>query len=128
VRVRRRGFTLIEIMAVVVIIGLIATAAGLGVNRQTIVARQERARVDLSTIVNATDLFRLQRGRLPHDLQELVEDQHGTLRETPVDPWGRAYHLEVTGSRYEVSCLGADGLAGGEGEDADLRASSPGKR
>lgn len=122
-RVRRRGFTLIEVMAVVVIIGLIATAAGLEVNRQMIRARQERARVDLSTIVNAADLFRMERGRTPRDLQELDE----LLREPAIDPWSRPYLLEGTGSKVDVSCLGADGVAGGEGEDEDLRAASRGK-
>ena len=124
----RRGFTLIEIMAVVVIIGLIATAAGLEVNRQMIKARQERARVDLSTIVNAVDLYRLQRGRLPRDLQDLLDAQHGTLRAEPVDPWGRAYVLEVAAGKIDVTCFGADGLAGGEGEDEDLTVSSAPRR
>jgi general secretion pathway protein G len=125
-RARRRGFTLIEIMAVVVIIGLIATMAGIEVTRQMGIARQERAKVDLSTIVNAADLFRMQRGRLPHDLQELVDE--GALKDLPVDPWGRPYVLEVTGSTLDVTCPGADGVAGGEGEDADLRASSRRKK
>jgi len=67
--------------------------------------------------------YRSRRGRLPERLSDLVP---GWLSETPIDPWGNplAYRTTRKGRGYELTCLGADGMPGGTGEDADLHVSN----
>jgi general secretion pathway protein G len=108
-------------MAVVVIIGLLATAVGLGVEQHMRDARRTRVEADMRTILDAVRLFHLKQGRRCRDLDELVAQ--GNLEAPPVDPWGNAYSLEEggEGGRPVVVCLGADGAPGGAGDEADLR-------
>ncbi|MEO1237598.1 MAG: type II secretion system protein GspG [Planctomycetota bacterium] len=115
----RGGFTFIEIMVVVVIIGLLAGAVALRVTGNVAQARQNRAKSDIATIVTAIETYRLNTARLPTNAQGLsvLPIDRG------VDPWGRAYQYNVpgpAGEEFEVVSYGADGRPGGEDEDADV--------
>lgn len=93
-----------------------------------IIIRTNRTKVahDLRRIVEAAKLIQVSTGTLPGSLQELVnpKDQDGHelagLEETPLDPWNHPYLYEVRDGSPVAICLGRNGQAGGEGEDADL--------
>ena len=119
----RDGFTLIELMAVVAIIGLLAGMVGVYVDQRVSDARRERVRVDMLKIVEASRLHRLERGRAPRDMSELCTGARRYLDEEPLDPWDHPYLLEVGPEKVEVTSYGADGAPGGVHDDADLRSS-----
>jgi len=115
---QRRGFSLIEIMVVIVILGLLATAVVLTVDGYLDKAKQNRARSDIATIVSAIDLYKLNSGRLP----TMDEGLDKLTIKNKLDPWGRRYEYRVPGTLepYEVYTLGADGVEGGTGINADI--------
>lgn len=125
----QRGMTLIEIMVVVIIIGLIGTAVAVNVFGNLAEAKVRTARTDVAKIAEAVDTYKVLRGRYPSTeeglgllVQEkiLKPNKNGKL----VDPWEREYIYlspgQVHADAYDVKSLGADGAAGGEGENADL--------
>ena len=133
---RARGFTLIEILVVIVILGILA---GLIVPR--IMDRPDQARVvaakaDIAAIMNALKLYRLDNGTYPsadQGLQALVKKPErgevprnwkpgGYLERLPKDPWGTEYQYLNPGlsGEIDVASLGADGKPGGEGTAADI--------
>ena len=115
------GFSLIEIMVVVVIIGILAGAVALQVTDYTRDARKSRARSDISVIVKALDTYRMKHGRYPNNSEGL--DPLSLKQSSQVDPWGNPYHYNKPGQRdapYEVMTLGADAREGGEGVNADI--------
>ncbi len=117
-RHRDSGFSFIEIMVVVVIIGLLAGAVAIKVSDYVDKARLNRAKSDIATIVNAIESYYADQGSYPSN-----EDG---LEVLPVkktnDPWGRPYQYNQPGRSepYEVICYGADGREGGQGADADV--------
>ena len=131
-----RGFTLIEIMVVVVIIAILGALVGPRLLGRTDEARVVAARQDIATIMQALKLYRLDNHRYPtteQGLRALVErptsgpaapgwKEGGYLDRMPVDPWGNAYQYLNPGVRGEIDVfsLGADGQPGGEGGDADI--------
>lgn len=135
---QQRGFTLIEIMVVVVIIGIL-----IGLVAPQILGRVDEARVtaahsDISTLEQALEMYRLDNGRYPttdQGLEALIErpssppeprhwsrDGYLKTRRLPVDPWGNPYlYLSSDdGYRFELYSLGADGREGGEDYNADI--------
>jgi general secretion pathway protein G len=133
----QRGFTLIEIMVVVVIIGLLAAIIGPELLGRVDDATVTRVRTDISGIQAGLDLYRLDNHRYPNTedgLEALVRDPgdaaapnwspRGYLsrRQVPVDPWGNPYQYAYPGQRgeFDLYSLGADGEPGGEGLDADI--------
>jgi general secretion pathway protein G len=116
-----RGFTLIELMVVIVILGLLVTIVA--PNFQGILggAKMDIARSQMANLEKTVDIFRLQKGRLPDTLDELVSA--GLMESVPTDPWGGNYQYSRTDKkRYELTCLGADGVEGGtEEEDMDIK-------
>lgn len=129
-RCSRRGFTLIEVMVVISIIGLLATIVSISVSDSDYQARVSRAKADFHSIQQASNLFKLEHGRHARDLQELVSPPPGKtgapeqfLPGFPKDPWGTPYAYERTGRNLEITSFGADGAPGGRDEDRDLLAS-----
>jgi general secretion pathway protein G len=135
-RARARGFTLIEIMVVVVIMGILAALVVPKLMGRTDDARIMAARQDISTLMQSLKLYRLDNQRYPtteQGLQALVSKptggpaangwkQGGYIDKLPKDPWGNPYQYLSPGLRGEVDVfsLGADGQPGGTGNDADI--------
>ena len=133
-RRKRAGFTLVELMVVIVIIGLLATVVAINVLPSQDRAMVGKARADISTLEQAIETYRLDNLDFPTDLQALVAApaglanpdryrQGGYIRRLPEDPWGNPYGYRrpsAHGGQFDVFSLGADGKEGGEGNDADL--------
>ena len=114
---RRDGFTLIEIMVVIAILGLLATLIVPSVMDSDARARQSKADVDLHSIADAVRMYWLDNHRLPTWTELVTPDAQGHPRLEDVrDPWDHAYVLGpgVSASTLEVRCLGPDGVQGTE--------------
>ena len=132
----QRGFTLIEIMVVVVILGILAVLVVPNIMGRPDEARIVAAKQDISAIMQALKLYRLDNSRYPTANQGLAAlvnkptidpvprnwKAGGYLSKVPVDPWGKPYQFRNPGKHGEIDVfsLGADGLPGGEGIDADI--------
>jgi len=135
-KTRNRGFTLIEIMVVVVILGILAALIIPNIMDRPDQARIAKAKQDIRALDTALSLYRMDNYRYPtteQGLQALVEKpstppvppnykQGGYLKRMPKDPWGNDYIYLSPGSHgeYDLSSLGADGQPGGEGVNADI--------
>ena len=133
-RVNEQGFTLLEIMVVVVIIGLLVAAVAPQFIRQIDTAEINRAKQDLRSIETSLQLYRLDNFRYPstsEGLDALVTNPGENvapnwkpyLREIPLDPWQQPYHYASPGQRggeFDVFTYGADRQEGGEGVNADI--------
>ncbi len=132
-RRNRAGFTLIELMIVVVILGLLATMVMPKVLSKPEQARRTKAKVDIRSIQSALGLFKTDTGRFPstsEGLQALVTnpgidgyDRDGYLERVPTDPWGRRYVYISPGIHskdYDLESYGKDGEDGGIDDDADI--------
>jgi general secretion pathway protein G len=134
IRLRRAGgFTLIEIMVVVVIIGLLAAIVAPNVVRQLGKASVNRAKADITTIRTAMTEFYSEHYRYPTEEEGLKilagrSDDPGKsdlpkyIERVPRDPWSADYLYKIPGNHgdYDVYSLGADGKEGGEGVNADI--------
>lgn len=129
------GFTLVELMVVIVIVGLLATVVAFNVIPMGDKARVEKAKSDISTIEQALEMYRLQNLHYPttaEGLQALVSppasanagsyQPGGYIKKLPNDPWGNPYRYASPGQhgQADVWSNGADGKPGGEGVDADI--------
>jgi general secretion pathway protein G len=118
-RRRAGGFSFIEVMVVVVIIGLLAAAVTLKVVGYMDTAKVNRARSDLATMVSAIEAYCLTHGAYPANEEGLAN----LPLKGRTDPWGNPYEYNCPGQQgepFEVVCCGADGREGGEGIDADI--------
>ncbi len=132
---RRRGFTLIEIMVVIVIIGIIGALFVPNIIGRGDQARRTAVENDLRSIGATLDLYRLDNAHYPsteQGLEALVSkpggfpeprnyNPEGYARKLPTDPWGNPYVYLNIDRRFELYSLGADGTEGGEGTGADIR-------
>jgi general secretion pathway protein G len=118
------GFTLVELMVVIVIIGLLATVVIINVMPATDKAALTKARADISTLEQGVEMYRLNKLQYPasgEGLQEVVRE--GYVKRLPNDPWGNPYQYTAPGRdgrSFDIFSHGADGREGGEGEDADI--------
>ncbi len=136
---RNSGFTLLEVLVVVLIITILATIVGVKVANEPGRARVAVAKAMIGNFKTALNLYRMENGRLPTQQQGLYALCHlpsippipehfrpgGYLdsAKLPLDPWGHEYVYLVPGSanqEYEILTYGADGEPGGEGEDGDI--------
>lgn len=131
-----RGFTIIEIMVVVFIIGLLASVIVPNLIGRTDEAKVIKAKQDIMVLENALEMYRLDNGFYPstdQGLEALVEKaniepmpkiwrQGGYIKKLQQDPWGRPYQYLNPGSHGEIDIfsLGRDGNPGGENQDADV--------
>lgn len=128
---RNAGFSLIEILAVLVLIGLAAGLVAVNVRPLMAKGKQNAARSDISTVVSALESYYMAVGEFPSNDQGLdmlkESNEHfdePLLTKSLIDPWGKPYQYNQPGSGdlpYEVFSYGADGRDGGEGADMDIR-------
>jgi general secretion pathway protein G len=128
-RAARAGFSLAELMVVIVILGLIATIVVPNLLQRFGVAQRKKAEIDIASIEQAIDQFAIENnGKLPDSLEMLVTpDENGKtfLRgytTVPLDPWKNPYMYDPpsAGQEFRVISYGKDGQPGGEGDDADI--------
>lgn len=132
-----RGFTLVELMVVIVIIGLLATVVTINVMPSQDRAMVEKSRADISVLEQALETYRLDNLVYPDSAQGLQAllsapaglarperyRRGGYVRRLPQDPWGNAYQYRRPGrdgSAFDVYSFGGDSAEGGEGDGADI--------
>lgn len=134
------GFTLIEIMAVVIIIGLLTGIVGTAIFQRVDQGKTTATAAQISNLESVLELYRMDNGRFPtteQGLEALVNEPAGEpaarnyppggyLRGSrlPRDPWGESYHYEAPGQHnrhsFDIWSTGSDAAEGGEGTDADI--------
>ncbi len=128
---RRRRFTLIEVMAVVVILGILAVAVINIAGREVIRAKISAAKGHIRQMEDAVQMFNMDKGRYPEKLVDLTTEpsyatdwkKGGYLKILSMDPWKTNYFYKVPGSDnkpYVIGSYGKDKKAGGEDENADI--------
>jgi general secretion pathway protein G len=133
-QLRQGGFSLVEILVVLVIMGLLISVVAPNVLDRADEARVRKVYADFSALETALKLYRLDNFSYPSSEQGLTalvekpsldpipKNWRSYLDEEPMDPWGRPYLYLFPGEKGEVDIytLGADGLSGGDGQNADL--------
>jgi general secretion pathway protein G len=133
---RESGFTLVELLVVLAILGMIVALVTPQVLKYLGRAKTDTAKIEIQTLSNALDLYRLDMQRYPsqHEgLQALIEPPSGAgtdqwrgpylkQRKLPLDPWGRPYLYRTPGEHgdFDLYTFGADNAPGGTGEDQDV--------
>lgn len=123
---KQDGFTLIEIMVVLIIIAIMASFVVPSVINRPDQARFTKVKNDILTIESALDLYKLDNGNYPSNdkgLESLIEDEDNLyLKRLPLDPWNEPYQYSNPGknSKIDIFSLGADSQLGGNGNDKDI--------
>ena len=133
-RKSQRGYSLLELLVVLAIMGLLIAIAGPVMIGYFEASKGKTAKIEISNVSTALDMYYLANGSYPTEqqgLKALIERPEGvTSWDGPylnradgiVDPWDRPYLYKIPGAhgKYDISSLGADGKEGGTGDDADL--------
>ncbi len=138
---RQRGFTLIEIMVVMVILGLLVAIVAPNIMGRSDEAKVTIARTQLKNVQSALDLYRLDNSQYPstqQGLEALVSKPSGSpepknwnpdgyLKSVPEDPWGNPFQYVSPGTEgpYDLYSYGSDGQEGGDGDAADISVWAP---
>lgn len=127
---KQRGFTLMELLIVMAIIGLLATLIAPGIIKKFGGAQYDAAKARVGVIETAIGTYRLDVGKYPRSLEELVNNSGDAkwkgpyLKESQLtDPWGKKYQFKRPGGGgrdFDLMSYGADGVQGGEGDNADI--------
>ncbi|MCA9042592.1 MAG: type II secretion system major pseudopilin GspG [Planctomycetaceae bacterium] len=130
IRTNRRGFSLPELMVVIVIIGLLAGVVTVSVRSYLVKSKQNVAKLEISKMQQALESFYLELDRYPTNeegIEILAKESDAfpaaLLSKLPKDPWGNAYEYLTPGSNdapYEIICYGADNREGGTGAEKDI--------
>jgi general secretion pathway protein G len=133
----QEGFTLIELMVVILIIGLLATIVVQNLRSATDKAKRVKAQADISQLKSALDRYYLDAGSYPTsdqglqalmtapDIGRVSVDWGGPyIEKIPPDPWGHTYFYQSDGNSYSLKSFGADGVEGGDGKNADIDGST----
>lgn len=129
--IRPRGFTLIELIVVIALIAVLAAVVAPNLLGKASQAKRKAATVQTEKIGNAVELYRLENGRYPEKLEDLIARPDGVdswngpyvrKHSQLLDPWGHEMVIRAPGEHGSVDVLsyGADGRPGGEGDDADI--------
>ncbi|MGH8740141.1 MAG: type II secretion system major pseudopilin GspG [Burkholderiales bacterium] len=116
------GFTLLELLVVIVIIGLLAGYVAPRYFSQVGKSEIQVAKAQIDSFEKALDQYRLEKRRYPTGEEGLAAIRPYLKKDLPNDPWGRPYVYRTPGQKgeFEIVSLGRDGKAGGSGEDADI--------
>jgi general secretion pathway protein G len=133
-RSNQDGFTLIEIMVVILILGLLATIVVQSLRGATDKAKRVKAQADIQAIKEGLERYYLDSGAYPTGDQGLAAlvaapaggrvpanyESGGYIQSIPKDPWGNPYFYQSDGNSFILKSFGADGAEGGEGKNADI--------
>lgn len=133
-RASQAGFTLVELLVVLVILVLLASLVGPRVVGYLGSSRAKAAKIQIESLSSALELYRIDNGRYPstdEGLKALVEPPAGagawrgpylTKKDVPTDPWSRPYNYRSPGQHgpFDIFSLGADNQSGGSGENEDI--------
>jgi general secretion pathway protein G len=128
---RKAGFTLIELIVVIALVAVLAAVVAPNLLGKATEANRKSALVQLEKLSSAVELYRLETGRYPEELIDLVEQPQGLERwQGPyvrkqsqlLDPWGNELVMKVPGENgpFDIVSYGGDGQPGGEGDGADI--------
>ncbi len=132
---RTQGFTLLEVLVVVVILGILGAVVVPQILSRPDTARLQAAQTDIRSLASALDVYRLDNFQYPSSeqgLEALVNkpsgfpepknyNPDGYIKKLPTDPWGSPYVYERGDRNFSLYSLGADGQEGGDGLNADIR-------